>query len=232
MNELYLRLLAAVAPAIVLAMVMIRKDKRPEPIGWLLAAVGLGVLVVPAVLMLGYLLLPDIPTDTFVGAFLDSFVNAAIPEEGLKFVALYLLVKRCGHFDEMFDGIVYAVCIGMGFAGVENIFYLISAEDEWISVGIARALMSVPMHYFFAVIMGAFFSLGWFDKKNRKVYMTAALILPIIVHGAYDTLCYSIGLNENFSSFILIAFIFGFKYISRYVKSLTNSMLKLDGVES
>lgn len=232
MNELYFRLLAAVAPAIVLAIIMIRKDKRAEPIGWLLAAVGLGVLVVPAVLMLGYLVLPDIPADTFVGAFLDSFVNAAIPEEGLKFAALYLLVKRCGHFDEMFDGIVYAVCIGMGFAGVENILYLISAEDEWISVGIGRALMSVPMHYFFAVIMGAFFSLGWFDKKNRKVYMAAAIILPIIVHGAYDTLCCSIGLNENFSSFILIAFILGFKYISRYVKSLTNSMLQLDGIES
>lgn len=232
MSEEFIKILAAVAPAIVLSFILLRKDRQPEPIRWLLAAVGLGVLVVLAVLMLGYLALPDISADTFAGAFLDSFINAAIPEEGLKFAALYFLVKRCGHFDEMFDGIVYAVCIGMGFAGVENILYLISAEDEWISVGIARALMSVPMHYFFAVIMGAFFSLGWFDKKNRKVYMTAALILPIIVHGAYDTLCCSIGLNENFSSFILIAFILGFKYISRYVKSLTNSMLKLDGIGS
>lgn len=29
-----------------------------------------------------------------------------------------------------------------------------------------------------------------------------------------------------------IAFLLGFKYIRRYVKSLTNSMLKLDGIES
>lgn len=232
MNELYLKILAAVAPAIVLAIIMIRKDKRPEPVGWLLAAVGLGVLVGPAVLLLSYLGLPDIPTDTFMGALLSSFISAAIPEECLKFIALYLLVKWCRHFDEMFDGIVYAVCIGMGFAGLENILYLFGAEDEWISVGISRALLSVPMHYFFAIIMGAFFSLGWFDKKNRKVYMTAALILPIIVHGAYDTLCFSMGLDEDFSFYILIAFILGFKYIRRYVKSLTNSMLQLDGVKS
>lgn len=228
MSEIYFKILAAVAPAIVLAIIMIRKDKRREPIGWLLAAVGLGVLVGPAVLLLGYLVLPDIPTDTFTGAFLASFISAAIPEEGLKFCALYFLAKRCKHFDEMFDGIVYAVCIGMGFAGLENILYLFGAEDEWILVGIARALMSVPMHYFFAIIMGSFFSLAWFDKRNRKLHLTAALVFPIIVHGIYDTVCFTLDLNEDLSGWILIAFLLGFKYIRKYVKSLTNSMLKLD----
>ena len=97
-----------------------------------------------------------------------------------------------------------------------------------MSVGVARALMSVPMHYFFAIIMGTFFSLGWFDKKNRRVYMTAALLLPIIVHGIYDTLCFSIGLDESISTLILTLFLLGFVYIRRYVKSLTDSMLKLD----
>ena len=227
MIETYLIILAAVAPAIVLAIVMIRKDRRPEPIGWLLAATGLGVLAGPAVLILGYLLLPEIPMDSLSRAFLSSFINAAIPEETLKFLALWLLAKMCKHFDEMFDGIVYAVCIGMGFAGLENILYLFGAED-WVSVGVARALMSVPMHYFFAIIMGTFFSLGWFDKKNRRVYMTAALLLPIIVHGIYDTLCFSIGLDESISTLILTLFLLGFVYIRRYVKSLTDSMLKLD----
>ena len=206
---------------------MIRKDRRPEPIGWLLAATGLGVLAGPAVLILGYLLLPEIPMDSLSRAFLSSFINAAIPEETQKFLALWLLAKMCKHFDEMFDGIVYAVCIGMGFAGLENILYLFGAED-WVSVGVARALMSVPMHYFFAIIMGTFFSLGWFDKKNRRVYMTAALLLPIIVHGIYDTLCFSIGLDESISTLILTLFLLGFVYIRRYVKSLTDSMLKLD----
>lgn len=227
MIETYLKILAAVAPAIVLAIVMISKDRRPEPIGWLLAATGLGVLAGPAVLILGYLLLPEIPMDSLSRAFLSSFINAAIPEETLKFLALWLLAKMCKHFDEMFDGIVYAVCIGMGFAGLENILYLFGAED-WVSVGVARALMSVPMHYFFAIIMGTFFSLGWFDKKNRRVYMTAALLLPIIVHGIYDTLCFSIGLDESISTLILTLFLLGFVYIRRYVKSLTDSMLKLD----
>lgn len=231
MTELYFKLLAAVAPAIILAMIIIGKDGKPEPTRWLLAATGLGVLAGPAVLLLGWLGWPDIPNDTFTGAFLSAFISAAIPEECLKFAALWILAKRCRHFDEMFDGIVYCVCIGMGFAALENILYVLGSEDEWISVGIARALMSVPMHYVFAVIMGAFFSLGWFDSSKRTKYMFAALGLPILVHGVYDTLCFSAGLDEMWSSIVLLAFILGFKYIRRYVKSLTNSMLRLDGIE-
>lgn len=229
MTEKGFMILAAVAPAIVLAMIMIRKDKqRPEPIGWLLLAVLSGVLIGPVILLLAYIgIIPNIPGDTFMGALLTSFLSAAIPEEGLKFLALFLLAKMCRHFDEIFDGIVYAVCIGMGFAGLENIMYLFDADD-WVVLGISRALLSVPAHYAFAVIMGTFFSLGWFDKRNRKVYMTGALILPIIVHGLYDTLCFSMGLNEDLSLTILLLFILGFRYIRRYVKTLTTNMIRLD----
>lgn len=232
MTELYLKILAAVAPAIILAIILIRKDRKAEPTGWLITATILGVLVAPAVLILGHFLLPDISGDTFIGAFLTSFIDAAIPEEGLKFVALFILASRCRHFDEAFDGVVYAVCIGMGFAGIENILYLFGADDGWILVGISRALLSIPAHYFFAVIMGSFFSLGWFDRRNRKVYFAAALVLPIIVHGLYDTLCFSMTIDESLSGLILIAFIIGFRSIRKYVKTLTDTMKQIDAYKT
>lgn len=231
MSEIYFKIIAAIAPAIVLAMIMIRKDNRPEPNRWLWAAVGLGLLICPVLYLLAFLGWPIIEAESLWTAFLTSFVTAAIPEECLKFVALLILARCCKHFDEYFDGIVYAVCIGMGFAAFENITYVFENKD-WIFVSIARALMSVPMHYVFAIIMGAFFSLGWFDKRNRKVYLSGALILPIIVHGIYDFLCYSLGLSEGFSSVILLVFILGFRWICKYVKFLTDSMLKLDEYET
>ncbi len=226
----YLKILAALAPAIILAMIIIRKDKQqPEPIGWLLVATVLGALAGPAVLLLHYLGLPDIPIDSYLSAFLTSFINAAIPEEVFKFLALLLIANKCKYFDEFFDGIVYSVCIGMGFAGLENILYLIGADDLWYVMGISRALMAVPTHYFLAVIMGAFFSLGWFDRNNRTVYLSAALVLPIILHGLYDTLCFSMQVNDSLTGYILVTFLVCFKYIRRYTKSLIVSMLKLDG---
>ena len=75
-TELLFKILAAVAPAIVLTVTLVRKDRRPEPTRWLWAAVGLGVLAGPAVLLLGYLVLPDIPADTFMGAILSSFSHS------------------------------------------------------------------------------------------------------------------------------------------------------------
>ena len=45
-------------------------------------------------------------------AFADAFLLAAIPEELAKLIMLWLLLRKNPHFDEKFDGIVYAVCIG------------------------------------------------------------------------------------------------------------------------
>lgn len=53
-------------------------------------------------------------------AITDSLLFAAIPEELAKLFMLWLLLRKNPFFDEHFDGIVYAVCIGLGFAALEN----------------------------------------------------------------------------------------------------------------
>lgn len=223
-----MKLIAALAPAIVLAVLMIRRDKtRPEPTSWLLGAAGLGVVAGIAVIIIGLIVFKTIVIDSFGTAFYSAFVNAALPEEAMKLFMLSIIARRCNHFDEYFDGVVYAVCIGMGFAGFENILYLFS-EDDWLIVGISRALLAVPAHYFFAIIMGSFFALSHFDQQNQKLYKTMALLMPIIAHGLYDFFCFSISLDENLSLYILIAFFVCFKWIRKYAKKLMNSMLKLD----
>lgn len=228
MISLLLKILVAIAPAVVIAIIMVNKDPKPEPKKWLWIATVSGVLIGPCIFIMAICGYPVIEADSYLSAFMTSFISAAIPEESLKFVVLYLIAKKCRYFDEMFDGIVYAVCIGMGFAGFENILYITGEDEGWLFVGISRALLSVPMHYFFAVIMGTFFSLGWFDDSNRLRNLTLALIIPLVIHGLYDTLCFSIGLNEDVSLVILIVFLIGFKYIRRYVKHSINTMLQLD----
>lgn len=228
MTEQYIKLIAAVAPAIVLAILMIHRDKmRPEPIGWLFGATGLGIVAGFAVILIGLFVFKPIEINSFLTAFYDAFVTAALPEEAMKLCMLSIIANRCKHFDEYFDGIVYAVCIGMGFAGFENILYLFG-EDEWLVMGISRALLSVPAHYFFAVIMGTFFALSYFDKRNKRLYKSMALLVPIVAHGMYDFLCFSIALDENLCLYILVAFFVCFKWIRKYSKQLMESMLKLD----
>lgn len=227
MTGLSIKLIVAVAPAIVLAILMIRRDKmNPEPIGWLLAATGLGILSGIGAIILG-LSFPQIEVDGYASATLSAFINAAIPEELLKLSMLSIIAKKCKAFDEYFDGIVYAVCIGLGVAGLENILYLL-VSYEWMVTGISRALLSVPAHYFFAIIMGTFFSLAFFDKKNEKVYMIMALVLPIIVHGLYDTFCFSMAISEETAGYILLTFFVSFHWLRKFSKQLVQSLLKLD----
>lgn len=114
---------------------------------------------------------------------------------------------------------MYAVCIGMGFAGFENVLYLFDNYESWISVGIARALFAVPGHFLTAVIMGYYYSLWHFRiVRNRR---TCALILagPILAHGIYDGILFSMNIDESLSSVFLVLFLLFFNKLRKIGKN-------------
>lgn len=231
MNDiyLYLKVLAALAPAIIILIVILRRDKKnPEPLKWIFAAVGFGVLAGLSIIFVWSLFLPVITVDSYLTAAFDAFVCAAIPEELMKYAFLWILIKRNKHFNELFDGIVYAVCIAMGFAGLENILYVLG-DDDWFMVSISRALLSVPAHYFFAVLMGYFVSLAIVaNRADMPRYVLLGLVVPILAHGIYDTLCFSLSVNEEFASTVLLIFLLGFNWLRKHVKKLVASHIKAD----
>lgn len=229
MTELYLKILVGLVSPLILAVIIISMGKQQsKQIGWLILAMILGAIVSPIAHLLNYIGVPSIQYDTLSGAALSAFLDAAIPEEAVKFLVLLLIAYKCKYFDTFYAGIMYSVYISMGFAGLENILYLINYEGLWIVNGISRNIMAVPMHYFCAVIMGAYFSRGWFDEKNRPLYLSAALIVPIILHGLYDFLNLALLIDDNLIGYIIVLFIAGFIHLFRYTKSLISSMRKMD----
>jgi RsiW-degrading membrane proteinase PrsW (M82 family) len=127
---------------------------------------------------------------SILGSISTAFFGAAIPEEIAKFFMLWLLLRKNQYFDEKMDGIVYAVCVSLGFAAVENIMYLFTNADSYLSVGIARAIFAVPGHFCFGVLMGYFYSLAKFEPQHRMRYSALALLAPIVAHGIYDSLLF------------------------------------------
>ena len=157
--EVVFMLIAAISPAAVLGYYIYTKDKlRQEPPKELLKAFGLGVLSTVVSLgiskPLGLLGFFSHNPETLFGCLATSFFGAAIPEEIAKFLMFLLVIRKNRWFDERMDGIVYASCVALGFAALENILYLASNFDAWVSVGITRALLSVPGHFFFGILMG------------------------------------------------------------------------------
>ena len=59
-----------------------------------------------------------------------------------------------------------------------------------MGTAVSRALLSVPAHFLFAVIMGYYFSMGKFHPENRTRYMVLSLVLPVVAHGLFDTFAF------------------------------------------
>lgn len=193
-----IKYLAALLPPILLLLFVWHKDATKEPFLQLFKAVIFGALIcIPAVFwesFMGTLLFNGEEPTTIIGTTLNAFLCAAVPEETLKLIALWLVLRRNPYFDEHFDGIVYAVCVSLGFAAVENVGYVLNHEEAWVSVAVTRALMAVPGHYAFAVFMGYYYSMYHFVRHDTTTAISI-LLVPVLAHGIYDSLAMSSMVN-------------------------------------
>jgi RsiW-degrading membrane proteinase PrsW (M82 family) len=197
----------AVAPGIAICIFIYLKDKyNREPIGVLLASFILGMFaIVPALVLqlLSGITLETLAGKPFAAVAIFAYGVVGFSEEGSKYMMLRLFVWRRTSFDEPFDGIVYAVMVGMGFATLENIGYVL---QHGYGTGILRMFLSVPAHATFAVLMGYYLGLAKFDPANRIKYLLLAIFLPVVFHGTFDYFLF-IGNNLLHIAGALISFI-------------------------
>lgn len=209
-----LLLAVSVLPVFLILIYIYRRDKyEKEPLGLLVGSFFGGVL--SAALTVGLLLaiLPFIPKpdNIFMASVMEAFAEAAIPEEFFKFLVLYLIIWKRKAFNEMFDGIVYAVFVSLGFACIENIFYVFG---NGLAVGLLRAFLSVPAHALFGVIMGYYLSLARFNPEKKGYYITLSLVYSTLAHGIFDFLLFYASKNatENLG-LALLAFVVFFVFV-------------------
>ena len=205
-------ILTALLPIAILVYYIYHKDKKsPEPTGQLVKTFLFGVLSVPLSLCisipLGLIGVYPAEATSILGSVSAAFFGAAIPEEIAKFIMLWLLLRNNRYFDEKMDGIVYAVCVSLSFAALENIMYLFSNEEAYLSVGIARAIFAVPGHFCFGILMGYYYSLARFYPKTPKKNKVLILAAPIIVHGLYDSILFIINVTPAISGILMILFL-------------------------
>lgn len=230
---LYVKYVAAVLPAALLFLYVWKKDKKPEPVSHLVMAVLWGALIlIPCGIVeavMSYVLFGGLgqQPSTYFGAGVMSFFVAALPEEGFKLLALWFVLRKNPFYDEHYDGIVYAVCIGLGFAATENVAYVIGSQEGWLTTSILRALLAVPGHYAFAVLMGYFYSVYHF--MNRSPQTAACIFLvPWAAHGIYDTLAFSGPINEMLGTIFFIVLVFFCIIMHRYAQTRIVAQIKKD----
>jgi RsiW-degrading membrane proteinase PrsW (M82 family) len=108
-------------------------------------------------------LVGDIEKDPVLTGLL-AFGAIAPVEEVIKWLALILGAMVWRFFNEPFDGIVYSVMISMGFASVENFYYIDIFGPE---TALLRAFTAIPAHLAFAIPMGYYAGLAKFEAKGK-----------------------------------------------------------------
>ncbi len=176
----------AFAPALLLLWYFTSRDLYPEPkrLIWLTFALGFGAAA-PAALIGETLFFPlaDLASDPWIASAIIAFPIVAGIEELSKFAVLYLFCRRWNDFDEPMDGLVYGVAASLGFAAIENWSYVYQSGVE---TALWRAVSAVPFHAMAGAIMGYYFGLAHFIPNKRRPYLVLALLVPILLHGAYD----------------------------------------------
>ena len=123
------------------------------------------------------------------GKLVPDEVTVGLVEEGCK----WFFTKKFGYdnkeFDEIYDIIVYSVFVSLGFACIENIFYVL---QNGLGNAILRAIISIPGHTMFAVFMGYFFAKAKVSSINNneqlnKKNMIFSILVPTVVHTLFDT---------------------------------------------
>ena len=126
----------------------------------------------------------------------EGFVGAGIPEEFAKYTVLLGIVYAHEDCDIGLDAILGAAWIGLGFAALENVLYILQAKDIY-STGMVRAVLAVPFHVSLGLIMGCCLVTARQPGRGKLAWTIAALALPMLLHGGFDSALFSRALSSD-----------------------------------
>lgn len=105
-------------------------------------------------------------------------VIVGIVEEAVKLFTLWVSVYRSKYFNEVSDGIIYGVAIGLGFAFVENILYSLRFG---INISLLRAAATPIFHGAASALAAYYFTRARFNPEFKSTKYLG-LLLAIIAH--------------------------------------------------
>jgi len=172
---------AGIAPGLALMSYFYLKDQYgSEPFAIVFKTFIFGALLVFPIMFIQYVFKVE---NVLQGMIYEPFISMGLLEEFFKWFILFYTIYQHVSFDEPYDGIVYGASVSLGFATVENIFYLFANGLEY---AFGRALLPVSSHALFGVIMGYYLGKSKFSPDSNKKWLVLSLLIPFLLHGSYN----------------------------------------------
>jgi RsiW-degrading membrane proteinase PrsW (M82 family) len=182
-----LALLGGIVPSLVWLWFWLKEeDKRHEPVGLLTVCFLVGMIAVFFVL----------PIERFIqsnfarGGF--QVVGWAAAEELMKYLAVFIIVRRSGAIDDPLDWAIYLMTAALGFAALENALFLLkplslSQATVGVLTGQLRFLGSTLLHTISSATIGISIGLSFYmDKFRKNQYLVAGIVAAIALHSAFN----------------------------------------------
>lgn len=136
-------------------------------------------------------------------------------EEILKLFAAYIIVFNHPDFDEPVDAMIYLITAALGFAALENAFFLfdilsqspsiVSAPATFLLTGNLRFLGANITHIVSSAIVGAMVGLSFCLSLGRRLlYAVIGLITAILLHALFNLLIITSDGGRVFEVFALL----------------------------
>jgi RsiW-degrading membrane proteinase PrsW (M82 family) len=170
-------------PSITWLLYYLQKDVHPEPKRMVLKVFLWGMLItLPAYFTEEGIKALNLPHIFYI------FLGIAGTEEILKYLVVKFRVLNNPEFDEPLDLTLYMIIAGLGFAGLENILYLLKSPTLLLVVIISflRFLGATFLHTLCSGIFGYFLALSFFKPKKKLNFFAIGLLIAVGAHGLFD----------------------------------------------
>lgn len=107
----------------------------------------------------------------FLGGVIDVILFAVLEEIAKITAAIFIVTRHKMEFNQIIDGVVYAVSAALGFAFMENLFYLVNLGNinafsvNFIQIAAFRSLGTMFAHTLFSGLAGLIWAYAYFSKQ-------------------------------------------------------------------
>lgn len=193
-------ILVGIVPPLIWLWFWLKEDKlHPEPRKILIRAFVAGMVTVPLVLPFQKYIFVNL---SFY-PFLLTLFYAGI-EEIFKLIASWSVALRRKECNEPIDAMIYLITTALGFAAVENLFFLLNPGgafeiEKIVITGSFRFMGAALLHLVASGFIGVTLAFSFYrKKKTRALFVTCGLIGAIVLHTSFNLL---IIYNKNYLAF-------------------------------
>lgn len=190
-------LMGGILPAIIWLLFWLREDSKfPEPKRLLTKTFIAGMLAVLVALLAEKTMQNFLTSTNFITIILWAFI-----EEISKFGAAYFAALRTKENNEPVDSMIYLITAALGFAALENAFFLLEPLKDGnilgsFITGNLRFVGSSLLHVIASGIIGVFSAYAFCELNFRKrAILGIGLILAVILHAFFNFFILKSGSN-------------------------------------